>query len=82
NPSERGLFAQIVETERYRNTFEENPQSRQADKLGTRVYRSCTKVGAVTLVRSITAQQWRESARVPALNFGYAGAERLSPVKA
>ncbi len=45
-------------------------------------YRSCTKVGAVTLVRAITAQQWRESARVPALNFVYSGAERLSPVKA
>jgi len=25
---------------------------------------------------------WRESARVPALNVGYSGAERLSPVKA
>lgn len=28
------------------------------------------------------APLWRESARVPALNFGYSGAERLSPVKA
>jgi len=82
DPSERGLLAQIVETENYRNVSEERPQSRQADKLGTRVYRSCTKVGAVTLVGAITAQQWRESARVPALNFVYSGAERLSPVKA
>ncbi len=82
DPTERGLFAQIVETESYRNISEERPQSPQADKLGTRVYRSCTKVGAVTLVQAITAQQWRESARVPALNFVYSGAERLSPVKA
>ena len=35
--SERGQFAQIAETESYRNAFEEKPQSRQADKLGTRV---------------------------------------------
>lgn len=82
NPTERVLFAQIVETKSYRNISEERPQSRQADKLGTRVYRSCTKVGAGTLARTITAEQWRESARVPALNFVYSGAERLSPVKA
>ena len=62
---ERDRDAQIVETERYRNDFEEMPRSQQADKLGTRVYRSGTKVGAVTVVRNVTAQQWRESARVP-----------------
>jgi len=50
DPSERGLLAQIVGTENCRNVSEERPQSQQADKLGTRVYRSCTKVGAVTLV--------------------------------
>jgi len=54
----------MVGTENYRNVSEERPQSQQADKLGTRVYRSCAKVGAVTLVRAITAQQWRESALV------------------
>jgi hypothetical protein len=56
DPSERGLLAQIVGTENYRNVSEERPQSQQADKLGTRVKRSCTKVGAVTLVRAITVE--------------------------
>jgi hypothetical protein len=37
DPIEGGPHGQIVETERYRNTFEEKPQNRQADKLGTRV---------------------------------------------
>src|SRR5690348_2026377 len=54
DPSERGLLAQILGTENYRNVSEERPQNRQADKLGTRVYRSCTKVGAVTLVGVVT----------------------------
>jgi hypothetical protein len=67
---------------RYRNVSEGRPQSRRADKLERCVYRSCAKGGAVTLVRAITAQQWRESERVLALNFVYSGAERLSPVKA
>jgi len=36
-PIEGGRRDQIVETERYQNIFEEKPQNRQADKLGTRV---------------------------------------------
>ena len=37
DPIEGRRRSQIVETERYRNIFEEKPQNRQADRLGTRV---------------------------------------------